>query len=179
MTCVPSSLCESITIAPYLKSDFNSIKALFIEINRELAVNSLQTEFEAYIELALKQEIEQLPEFYHTRHGEFWTVKSGTDLIGMFGLEVLDGNTAELRRMYVKKTHRRQGIAALMLDHFERQALERGLSMIVLSTSEFQLAAIAFYKASGYELTHETVIKEQSTKTVGSGSRRFYFEKTL
>jgi hypothetical protein len=47
------------------------------------------------------------------------------------------------------------------------------------STSELQNAALAFYKNAGYHLVYEDLAQTGSNKTVGSGIRRFYFEKSL
>ena len=142
-------------------------------------MNKMKSEFEAYINLALKEEINLLPEFYYARQGDFWIVTSNNELIGTFGLEAIDGNTAELRRMYVKKSFRRHGIATHMLAQFETESRSRGLSVATLSTSELQPQAIDFYKARGYIVVNEVTINEPSSKTVGNGILRYYFEKLL
>jgi putative acetyltransferase len=100
-------------------------------------------------------------------------------MLGMFGLERAGERTAELRRMYVAPAARRKGVARMMLTHAERVCRETGCDKLVLSTSELQPAALALYRASGFELVREEVAQARTNKTVGSGLRRFHFEKHL
>ena len=50
---------------------------------------------------------------------------------------------------------------------------------IVLSTSELQQAALAFYRGAGYEALGEELATAATNKTVGGGIRRFHFAKRL
>ena len=64
----------------------------------------------------------------------------------------------------------------------KRQKMDRRrcrVLLLTLSTSEIQEAAIALYKDAGYKLLHEETVDTPSNKTVGSGIRRYYFEKAL
>jgi GNAT superfamily N-acetyltransferase len=85
----------------------------------------------------------------------------------------------ELPRMYVDPGARRRGIARQMLRFAEDECRERKISKIELSTSELQNAALTFYKNAGYHLVYEKLAQTGSNKTVGSGIRRFYFEKAV
>jgi len=49
----------------------------------------------------------------------------------------------------------------------------------VLGTAAIQKAAVALYRGAGYRLIGEDVAEMASNKTVGSGLRRFHFEKIL
>jgi putative acetyltransferase len=81
--------------------------------------------------------------------------------------------------MYVTPAARRKGVARTMLTHAEHVCRETGCDKLVLSTSELQPAALALYRASGFELVREEVAQARTNKTVGSGLRRFHFEKHL
>jgi len=85
----------------------------------------------------------------------------------------------ELRRMYVDPLARRRGIARQMLQSAEAECRRRGITRLTLSTAEIQTAALALYKAAGYRLLGEEIAETASNKTIGSGIRRYYFEKTL
>jgi putative acetyltransferase len=66
-----------------------------------------------------------------------------------------------------------------MLAHAERVCREVSYDRLVLSTSELQQAALGLYRASGYRLVREEVATAASNKTVGSGLKRYHFEKLL
>ena len=74
---------------------------------------------------------------------------------------------------------RRRGIGRLLLAHAERACREAGYDRVVLSTAELQQAALGLYRASGYRLVREEIAAAASNKTVGSGLKRFHFEKHL
>jgi len=166
-------------IRKYQDADKLSVRALFIRVNRELAPAYLRRQFESYIKRALRDEIDQIPAYYGERDGSFWIAESSGELVGMYGLERTSPGAAELRRMYVAPEARGQGIARSMLEHAEHICRSIGIDVLQLSTSELQVAALALYRASGYQLTSEEVATARTNKTLGSGLRRFHFEKKL
>jgi putative acetyltransferase len=100
-------------------------------------------------------------------------------VVGTFGLERTLDDAMELRRMYVEPSARRQGIARQMLQYAEDECRRRNILQLELSTAEVQHAALALYKNAGYRLVREEIAQASSNKTVGSGIRRYYFEKSL
>lgn len=66
-------------------------------------------------------------------------------------LRPLGATTAEVRRMYVHRDHRRQGLARAVLQRLERDAARLGYSRLVLETGFKQLAAMRLYEASGFQ----------------------------
>ena len=62
-----------------------------------------------------------------------------------------DVNTVEVKRMYVKKEHRGTKIASSILNSLEDWASEKGFIKCILETGNNQVAAINFYKKSGYK----------------------------
>jgi len=71
-------------------------------------------------------------------------------IIGIIAILRDSGNTAKLRRMYVAKKHRQQGLG----EHLFQKALEfcrtHDYERIVLCTHPKMQAAIAFYKKHGF-----------------------------
>ncbi|MGD9985607.1 GNAT family N-acetyltransferase [Pseudonocardia sp.] len=57
---------------------------------------------------------------------------------------------AEMKRLYVRASHRRRGLARLLLHAAEDRAREAGYTRIVLETGVRQPEAIALYEAEGY-----------------------------
>jgi GNAT superfamily N-acetyltransferase len=180
-----------LTVRRYTAADRDSVRELFVRVNRELAPPHLKDAFESYIERSLVEEIERIPAYYAERRGSFWvavphpTLRGereegrAEDILGMFGLERRDAATVELRRMYVDSRTRRRGIGREMLGRAEDVARQDACVRMVLSTSELQQAAISLYRNSGYQIVREEIAMEQSNKTLGGGIRRFYFEKIL
>jgi GNAT superfamily N-acetyltransferase len=166
------------TIRRCRDSDHAAIRDLFIRINRELARPDLREAFESYMATSLRDEIDRLSEYYSERQGVFFVVYDGDKLAGVFGLERLGEEAAELRRMYVDLAYRRRGLARMMLDYVEQICRDSGTRVLTLSTSELQQAALALYRASGYRLLREETGAAQSNKTVGN-IRRYHFEKKL
>jgi putative acetyltransferase len=166
-------------IRPYQDSDLDAVRSLFVRVNRELAPAHLAASFEDYIARCLAEEVERIPAYYRERHGSFWVATDGSGIIGMFGLERVDATAAELRRMYVEPCARRSGLARQMLAFAEDLARREQCTVMILSTSELQSAAISLYRNSGYRLEREAIAAEASNKTVGEGIRRFYFAKSL
>jgi GNAT superfamily N-acetyltransferase len=166
-------------IRRFEERDAAPVRALFVEVNRELAPEAMREAFEAYIARSLAEEIGRIEAYYAERRGSFWVAEEDGALLGMFGLEEVDRHTAELRRMYVAATARRRGAGRMLLERAEREGVHAGYNRLILSTSELQGAALQLYRRSGYRLVREEVATTASNKTVGGGLRRFHFEKRL
>ena len=168
-----------VTIRPFAEHDAAHVRELFITVNRLLSPLHLRDAFEAYIETALREEIDRIPDYYGERDGGFWVAVRGDKVVGTFGLERASDDAMELRRMYVDPSARRQGIARRMLQFAEDQCRRRNVLRLELSTAEIQQAALALYRNSGYRLVREETVEGLSNKTVGSGILRYYLEKIL
>lgn len=60
------------------------------------------------------------------------------------------GFDAELKRMYVRPTRRRQGHAGTLLAAIEGFARSQGYARVILETGTAQPDAVAFYEVNGY-----------------------------
>jgi GNAT superfamily N-acetyltransferase len=172
-------LSAEITIRPFADDDAPQVRDLFIVVNRLLSPPDLRDVFEAYIKRALAEEVDRISAYYGQRNGGFWVAIQNDKLVGTFGLERASPDAMELRRMYVDPGARRRGIARQMLRFAKDECRQRKVRKLELSTSELQNAAITFYKNAGYHLVYEDLAQTGSNKTIGSGIRRFYFEKPL
>jgi GNAT superfamily N-acetyltransferase len=170
---------KELTIRPFTERDAAQVRGLFITVNRLLSPPHLRDAFEAYIERALVEEMDRIPDYYRERDGGFWVAVKGDKVVGTFGLERASDDAMELRRMYVDPSARRQGIARLMLQFAENECRRRRVKRLDLSTAEIQYAAIALYKNAGYRLVRQATAEAVSNKTVGSGIRRYYLDKIL
>ena len=156
-----------------------SLRRLFVDVNRELASPELKGVFETYIRNSISDEIGRIEDYYHEHRGRFWVISSGRSVIACAGYEMVSGDTAEIRRMYVDRMHRRLGLARRLLSHVELFCASSGINTIVLSTSELQEAAISFYPRLGYVLVDTEIAENQTNKTVGAGLKRYHFRKSI
>jgi GNAT superfamily N-acetyltransferase len=166
-------------IRPYAKTDAPEVRVLFIVVNRLMSPPDLREASEAHIERALSEEIDRIEAYYAEHDGGFWVARSARKLVGTFGLERASPGAMELRRMYVAPNARRAGIGRRMLHYAEDECRRRGIGRLELSTAEIQIEALALYRSAGYRLVREERADRSSNKTVGSGIRRYYFEKAL
>ena len=172
-------MSDEIVIRLFREEDATEVRDLFIEINRLLAPPGMEDSFEGYIERSLEEEISRVSDYYVERDGSFWVALCDDEIIGMFGLESHGKGDVELRRMYVKPSWQRRGIARRLIQRAEQHSREAGYDRLLLSTSELQEAALSLYRNSGYHLVKEEVAEEASNKTIGGGIRRYHFVKEL
>jgi GNAT superfamily N-acetyltransferase len=72
-----------------------------------------------------------------------WRFRDDVDRLG-------SARPAEVKRMYVVPSARRQGLARLMLAHLEDTARAAGAETMILETGTAQPEAMALYEAGGY-----------------------------
>ena len=80
----------------------------------------------------------------------FFVIRQGDDVVGCGALRVLDKETGELKRMYVRKEFRRRGISRLLINHLEKTARSLAISCVRLETGPGQVEALALYESCGY-----------------------------
>lgn len=76
----------------------------------------------------------------------------GDRLVGIGGIELQGGGSAELKRFYLTPDLRGNGLADAILDALERYARDRGVGVLRLETGERQDAAISFYRRRGFQV---------------------------
>lgn len=79
-------------------------------------------------------------------------------------------NGLEIKILWVKESHRKQGIGTQLLKHIETIAIEKGAYTSMVDTFDFQ--AEGFYLKNGYQSIGEL-------NNFPRGHRRIYFSKTL
>lgn len=71
--------------------------------------------------------------------------------IGCGAFKEFEGDSVEVKRMYLKPQHRGSGIAGDILSSLEIWAKEIGNKKTVLETGNRQVEAVKFYHKSGYK----------------------------
>ena len=70
--------------------------------------------------------------------------------VGSGALRRIDPETAEIKRMYVHREHRRKGIGKTILAHLVREAKSLAYRRLVLETGFKQSASMALYESFGF-----------------------------
>jgi GNAT superfamily N-acetyltransferase len=82
--------------------------------------------------------------------GAFLVATRGGRPVGCGAVRRIDASTAELKRMYVERALRGQGLGRRLLEALEREARSLGVERLVLETGVRQDAALALYERAGY-----------------------------
>ena len=85
-------------------------------------------------------------------HGLVLLIREGEvgRAVGCGALKLLGGNVAEVKRMWIDRRLRGQGLGGRLLDELESVAYAEGCSVIRLDSNGRLDAAIALYRARGY-----------------------------
>ena len=72
--------------------------------------------------------------------------------IGCGAFKQYDETTVEIKRMFVKPSHRAKGAATKVLQELEKWAVENNFSAAILETVKSQPEAVALYTKNGYTI---------------------------
>jgi GNAT superfamily N-acetyltransferase len=72
-------------------------------------------------------------------------------IVGSIGLYPIDSATCELRKMYLSREARGQGLGKRLLEHALARAKEIGFRRVTLETASALKEAIALYKRYGFQ----------------------------
>jgi len=96
-------------------------------------------------------DIKDIESSYSKRGGVFFVLEDEDgSIIGAYGLYRLDGQTCELRKMYLRKEYRGRGLGKMLLEDALSRARKLGLTRVVLETASVLKEAIALYKSYGF-----------------------------
>jgi len=124
-----------------------------------------------YVDQSLVDDLADISTNYlsHPRD-HFWVAETGAGVVGMVGVQERSDDEAEMRRMSVSSSARRQGIGRQLLETVGAFCLENRYRRISLSTVTMLAPAMSMYANNGYRL-----VKEEDWGGVGVR----YFEKEL
>jgi putative acetyltransferase len=83
--------------------------------------------------------------------GAFLVIYQDGAPVGCGAVRLLDAETAEFKRMYVSPAVRRKGLGRRLVAALEAEARALGVRRLVLETGVRQAAAIALYRATGFQ----------------------------
>ena len=70
---------------------------------------------------------------------------------GCGGVQLHGADCAELKRMYVRRAFRGQGLGKSLLSHLAEYAQQRGAAVLRLETGIYEQAAMGLYESFGFE----------------------------
>ncbi len=82
--------------------------------------------------------------------GVFVLVYAADQPVGCGGVNFLDGDQAEIKRMWVSEHARGRGVAKRLLSRLEDEARAAGRHTVVLDTNRTLTPAMAMYESAGY-----------------------------
>ncbi len=103
-----------------------------------------------YDEEADLRDIEQV---YLQNGGEFLIGLIDGEVVGMGGFQILSDNSAELRRMRVRKDLQDRGYGSRLLRELERLAYQSGIRTLSFETAKARYLTLEFYRKHGYKET--------------------------
>ena len=90
------------------------------------------------------------PGEFRAAGGCFVVLRNEGEAVGCGAFRPVDADSFEIKRMFVRATHRRRGLSRLILGHLEELARRRGCRRRILETGVGQPEAIGLYESAGY-----------------------------
>ena len=97
------------------------------------------------------RDLDAIEKNYHLNIGFFGVVETGNLIIATLGLQRVDLETCELRKMYLLPAFRGKGIGKFILEFALQKAQALGYKRIVLETASVLKEAIGLYKKYGFK----------------------------
>lgn len=101
------------------------------------------------VEAMIARDLAQL-EIYLPPRGALFLAAYGTDLVGMIFLIPIRGDTAQIRRMYIRDSHRRKGLGGTLFAAAVQAARDIGYTRLLLESPRSWAGAHAVYQAHGF-----------------------------
>jgi len=149
---------SDIIIRTFRPADLDQVLELFVSGLMEFAGDA-EREVRSYVDNSLKDDLADIPGNYlsHPR-SNFWVAESNGLVVGIVGIQPRElEEEAELRRMSVSSSIRRQGLGRRLLETTDDFCREQSYLRIRLSSVHILQPALAMYRRFGY-----TTVTEES-----------------
>lgn len=123
--------------------DIPEVKSIFFEVLAEYGLKPDESSTDA--------DLNDIEAKYQNNNGYFGLLIFKDIIIGTFGLYKLTDEICELRKMYLKKEHRGQGLGKFVVNYIIDLAKEKGYKIIELETASVLKEAIGLYERYGFK----------------------------
>ena len=127
------------------KPDIETVREMFEEYQRELSVDLCFQSFQ--------EELDTLPGKYGPPRGSLYLAFYGGQLAGCGALRPLEDGCCEIKRIYVRTSFRKLGIARAMSQKLLEDAASRGYQTVKLDTLARLEGALSLYRSLGFRET--------------------------
>jgi GNAT superfamily N-acetyltransferase len=113
----------------------------------------LVAEYFQDIDVMVRDSKEEFADYLNGDGGGVWLAFASEEPVGCIVLRGLSSPAAsgEVKRLYVRASHRKRGLADRLLRTVEEHAIQVGYEWLYLDTKDDLENAIRFYKRHGYE----------------------------
>ncbi len=113
-----------------------------------------QIEFGVPVKLEDQPDLLDIANFYQKQNGNFWcAVTEEDEVVGTIALIDVDESFGTIRKMFVKAEYKGKdkGIAALLFQNLEKEAIQNQMTALYLGTFNKLKASHRFYEKNGFE----------------------------
>lgn len=125
--------------------NLDAIRMLFREYAQGLGVDLCFQDFE--------RELSTLPGKYAEPKGRLYLAYNQNEAIACIALRPINESMGEVKRLYVRPSHRRQGLSKILAEQIINDAKVVGYKRLVLDTLNTMTPAMNLYRALGFKET--------------------------
>lgn len=116
------------------------------------AAYSIVSEYYEAVDVLVRDDRSAFEREYFAKDAGIWLATDNDEIIGCIALHRLPNldNGGEIKRLYVRHSHRGQGVAADLLAALEAYAEGQGYAALYLDSKDDLMPAIRFYQRQGY-----------------------------
>jgi GNAT superfamily N-acetyltransferase len=122
-----------------------AVRAIFLEYEKSTGLSLCFQGFE--------QELAALPGRYAPPGGRLHLAVDGGDVLGCIALRPLEAGAGEMKRLYVRPSHRGRGAGRMLAARLIEDARSIGYETMRLDTLETWVPAVQLYRSLGFEPT--------------------------
>lgn len=98
----------------------------------------------------IEEELAGFPGKYKEPDGIFFTARLNNEIAGCIGLRKIDGETCEMKRLFVKDEYKGKGLGKALAERLIQEAKKLNYSKMRLDTLPHMTAAQKLYKELGF-----------------------------
>lgn len=145
----------SLVIEDYTDSNNVDVVDLILGIQSE--------EFGIPITLTDQPDLLNIPQYYQSDNGNFWVAKDKNKVIGTIALLDIGNKKGAIRKMFVTREYRGKefGVGQALLNNLITWARNKGITELLLGTTEKFIGAQRFYEKNGFEEIQKQLLPKE------------------